>query len=488
MQIIDLTQGKYPIADAFMGIRLDKFVLSCQTYRGPFNKSFLFNSHNAGTIQQKQYCFLQKVPIFLVDTSMSGTKFLVPETGMMIDIPLDNYSSFECKDKDDEDLDFFRKLLDRNTREDNESEDKKGKLVPVIYDYLAVYVASAVQDDVPARIFIWIDKVCGHTRQKKLQRALLEQVILHEYGHALLDVCLYGFGHTSLFSYSDYPYRYLEEMCANAFSLHYGNRHWDKKQMAFIEKFVKSQPKEYAAGWHLCNVFHPMDLEDGVLEFWMWSKIYLDEDIIKILDWFWKDKDYKIFLSHRILKFLSTTHAKIVLGDSCGKNYWEYRDLSNDKIGIVKIERQTHYVTDAKYDSVWSFDENGLCMVRIDHHYGYVNTSGIEQIPIKYDYIYSFENGLTIAKQRNEYCIIDENDNFIKSLNPNYKDVRAFRDGYATMEDISGHWGAIDYQGNEIIPCKYDSQVIFDKNGIAEVELNNQIFRIDVNDNIIVNF
>ena len=41
MQIIDLTQGKYPIADAFMGIRLDKFVLSCQKYRGPFNKSFL---------------------------------------------------------------------------------------------------------------------------------------------------------------------------------------------------------------------------------------------------------------------------------------------------------------------------------------------------------------------------------------------------------------------------------------------------------------
>ena len=83
MQIIDLNQGKYPIADAFMGIRLDKFVLSCQTYRGPFNKSFLFNSLNAGTIQQKQYCFLQKVPVFLVDTSMSGTKFLVPETGMM---------------------------------------------------------------------------------------------------------------------------------------------------------------------------------------------------------------------------------------------------------------------------------------------------------------------------------------------------------------------------------------------------------------------
>ena len=472
-------------------MRLDNYAFSVLCHwPGPFNRSFLFQSHDAGTMQQRQHCFLQDAPIFLVDTSMSGTKYSVPDTGMEINIPHDNYESLSHEVE--EDKNFFRRLMEKDVYEDVDKVDKKGSFVHVISDYFGVYIASAEQDTIPARIFIWVDKVCKYTRGKNLRRALLEQVILHEYGHALMDVELYGFGHTALFSYTDYPYRFIEEMCANAFSIYCGWHNWDKNQRTFIEKFVKSQPKEYAAGWNLVNSHHHI-LEGGVMEFWMWAKVYLNKEIVLFLDWFWNGKDYERFAMHchhsiDIPHHLSSSHAKVVLVESCRKEFWVYGDLSNGKMGIVRLGRKTRYVTDAKYDSVWSFDKNDLCMVRIDqpkgYHYGFVNTFGIEQIPVKYDYIYSFENGVTIAQKNGQYCIIDENDNLITWLDSHYHDVRSFRNGYATMKDQSDKWGAIDNKGNEVIPCQYDSLVIF-YDGVAKVKANGKEFKIDTSGKVV---
>lgn len=484
MQIYDLTQGKYLITDAFMGIRLDSYVFDAiRSWYGPFNKSFLFNSHSAGTMRQKLHCFLQEVPIFLVDTSMSGIEYIIPDTGVKISIPLDNYESLTHKEE--EDLDFFRKLMERDNHEDVDKLDKKGGLVHVISDYLGVYIASSEQDTIPARIFIWVDKVCKCTRGKNLRRALLEQIILHEYGHALMDIELYGFGHTPLFSYADYPYRFMEEMCANAFSIHCGWHNWKQNQRTFIEKFVKSQPKEYAAGWNLVNFHHHIFLEEGVMEFWMWAKVYLNKDIVSFLDWFWNSKDYETFAMHShhstdIPRYLSSSHAKEMLVKSCGKEFWMYGNLSNKKFGIVRLGRKTRYVTDAKYDFAWSFDENDLCMVSIDqpkgYHYGFVNTSGIEQISVKYDDIYSFENGVTIAKNNGQYCIIDENDNVVIGFGNKYTKIGDFKNGYAAVQNTKSQWGIIDKKGNTIIPCR---NVVF-INYETSLQVRGKVFKFDI--------
>ena len=78
-------------------------------------------------------------------------------------------------------------------------------------------------------------------------------------------------------------------------------------------------------------------------------------------------------------------------------------------------------------------------MVRIDkpdgYKYGYINTNGYEQIKVKYDYIYSFENGLAIAKLDGNYGIINEHDEEVVPFDLNYPDMRALRNGYATMKD-----------------------------------------------------
>ena len=101
-------------------------------------------------------------------------------------------------------------------------------------------------------------------------------------------------------------------------------------------------------------------------------------------------------------------------------------------------------------------------MVRLDQEpkgylYGYINEQGEEQIPVVYDHIYSFEDGITIAKKDGRYGAIDLNNNTVIAFNLPYQEVRGFRDGQALVKDCNGNWGKIDRNGNEVVPCTYSS-------------------------------
>lgn len=171
-----------------------------------------------------------------------------------------------------------------------------------------------------------------------------------------------------------------------------------------------------------------------------------------------------------------------------------YEECGNDRYiipvnggGYKIVDSEAKEITKQKYDYIWSFDDNGLCMVRIDdtygYTYGYINYEGEEQIPVIYEDIYSFENGITVAKKGGRYGIIDEHNNIIHNFDLDYPDMRELRNGYATMKDAQDKWGAIDSKGNVVIPCKYDSLVVFDKDGKAEVELDGKELVIDINGN-----
>ena len=166
--------------------------------------------------------------------------------------------------------------------------------------------------------------------------------------------------------------------------------------------------------------------------------------------------------------------------ESCGSGF--YSILQNGKWGIFD-ESSDSFITPCKYDCIWSFDDNGLCQVRIDKEYGYVNKDGKEQIPVVYDHLYNFENGVTTAKKNGYYGIIDENNNIVHPFDMDYPDMRAIRNGYATMKGYNGKWGAIDAKGNVVIPCQYDSLVDFNKKGIAEVKKDGEEFLIDTKGN-----
>lgn len=143
---------------------------------------------------------------------------------------------------------------------------------------------------------------------------------------------------------------------------------------------------------------------------------------------------------------------------SCGNGY--YQLFRNGKWGA--IDGQMNTIVPLKYDSIWSFDSYGLCLVRKDesigYRYGYVNIHGIEQIPVIYDHIYNFYKGVTTAKTNGRWFIIYTNNVIITELDEALVDVRHFRDdGYAKAKDKNGKWGAIDTTGKLVVPCIFNN-------------------------------
>lgn len=78
----------------------------------------------------------------------------------------------------------------------------------------------------------------------------------------------------------------------------------------------------------------------------------------------------------------------------------------------------------------------------------------------KDDYIYSFENNITIAKKDGRYGAIDMNNKEVIPFNLPYVDVRGFRDGRASVKDDADQWGVINTKGELIVPCENDTIIL----------------------------
>lgn len=92
---------------------------------------------------------------------------------------------------------------------------------------------------------------------------------------------------------------------------------------------------------------------------------------------------------------------------NCGDGLFKLK--RNGKYGI--IDSQLNNITPFKYDFIWSFDKNGLCLVRIRHNnswvHGLVNKQGEEQVPLIYEDITSKGDKYEV-KQNGKTYIIDK--------------------------------------------------------------------------------
>lgn len=88
-----------------------------------------------------------------------------------------------------------------------------------------------------------------------------------------------------------------------------------------------------------------------------------------------------------------------------------YAISRNGKWGV--IDEQLNQVVPCKYDSVFSFDKNGLVKVEDSNHYGLVNKQGKEQVPVIYDIIGKNFDGTYTVKQNGSEFKIDKNGNKI---------------------------------------------------------------------------
>lgn len=437
MKIKDLTRNKY--ANFYDSTNLyyynDKLNhIECYCYR--FEFFFGINAIRIKTL-------LENIPVFLVETTMADEFISIPGEKCAIHVPKnESFTNNEFFDIDEW----------VNSKEQIITDDPRERCSSVlkISDILGVYIRNS-NSFVPIRIFIWMDKIrdyaINNTKNKNdiniNASSLFDLVLFHEIGHAVMDVELYNIHPSPYLSYcNDLIYRFVEEAYANAFSLEAILEELKPCQQLFIKTFVSSQEEGYSYGLDIYQ-HHLYNIEQ-----WMCVKVLFKYDYAFLLRDFWIYKDF----------------SKIEFVQSVGHNGWLAVKNRQNKWSLIDSFSQIRLKGFKEYHSFWSFDVNGLCLVRLNssegYLYGYINKKGEEQIPVEYDYLYSYENGITIAKNRGSYGAIDLNNNIIIPFSLPYLDVRGFRNGRASVKNVEGKWGVIDTSGKLIVPCTSDEIIL----------------------------
>ena len=444
MKIYDLTRGKYPKLYAPTAI---------EDYKGNIEAAYYDCARFADLFSKPHKdvdAALGDIPIFLVESSMSGEYVMVPGQSCIVSIPKDRYIS----ETEPEELE--RRKQDEEDEKKDDPRERTSQPAEVT-DLLGVYVYLGEDALIPRRIFIWMDKIVAcatkHTKihsSKDIDRnsvALYDFVVCHELAHAMMDVELHGMCPCPNFSYRrDFAYRFFEEAYANAIALHIAYEKFDSPQKSFIHSFINQQPAGYSYGWDLYDA--------GIMnaEQWMSIKVLFNASHAHMLKAFWRHKDFSE------LQCVEPVNRKGRIASRFIYRAWPTRWVVLNTKTLQKVPGFKFY------DSYWSFGKEGLCMVRKDipggFLYGFVNEEGHEQIPVEYDYLYNFENGITIAKKDGKYGVIDTNNNIVIPFGLPYAEVRGFRDGRAAVKDHHGKWGVIDTKGNLIVPCTSDDFVL----------------------------
>ena len=153
-----------------------------------------------------------------------------------------------------------------------------------------------------------------------------------------------------------------------------------------------------------------------------------------------------------------------------------YNDIDDFSEGLAKVELNGKYgfidktgreVIPCKYDFAYGFSD-GLASIELNGKYGYIDKTGREVIPCKYDFAYGFSDGLASIELNEKYGCIDKTGREV--IPCKYDWVDDFSEGLAVVK-LNEKYGCIDTTGREVIPCKYD--YIMDlKDGFVKVKLN----------------
>ncbi|MDR2146809.1 MAG: WG repeat-containing protein [Tannerella sp.] len=117
------------------------------------------------------------------------------------------------------------------------------------------------------------------------------------------------------------------------------------------------------------------------------------------------------------------------------------------------IDRTGKEIIPLKYDFAGNFVD-GLSCVELGDKYGFIDRTGKEAIPLKYDFAESFEYGMSRVKLNGKYGFIDSTERVVIPLK--YDGMESFSEGLA-LAGLNGKYGYINKAGEIIIPLKYDA-------------------------------
>ncbi len=195
------------------------------------------------------------------------------------------------------------------------------------------------------------------------------------------------------------------------------------------------------------------------------------------------------FVSSFLCGCLSTNTTVIPEGIKTSKKY-DYvstvllegfaKTRLGDKWGFVDISGNE--VVPVKYDEAYEFFE-GLAPVRLGNKWGFVNGKGELVIDLMYDKVYQFSAGLVPVKLNGKWGYIDKKG--ITKIPFKYDHANPFSRCLAPV-NIKNKWGYINTKGKVVIPIKYDDASWF-RNGYGMVYVGHRALSIDKQGNLIKN-
>ena len=150
-----------------------------------------------------------------------------------------------------------------------------------------------------------------------------------------------------------------------------------------------------------------------------------------------------------------------------------YRVSLNNRYNLLNKQSNT-LLYRRWYDDI-HYPSDGLALVELNGKFGFIDKTGREVIPCKYDFAYDFSDGLASIELNGKYGFIDKTGREVVPCKYDYADD--FFEGLARVQ-LNGKCGFIDKAGREVIPFKYDWAWNF-SNGLAPVKLNDRWGFID---------
>ncbi|EQB6082365.1 WG repeat-containing protein, partial [Campylobacter coli] len=116
------------------------------------------------------------------------------------------------------------------------------------------------------------------------------------------------------------------------------------------------------------------------------------------------------------------------------------------------LDKNGEFAIEPKFDYVWSFWE-GLAKVELNGKWGFIDKSGKIVIEPKFDEAWSFWEGLAGVGLNGKWGFMDKNGKIV--IEPKFDSIWDFSEGLAAVE-LNGKWGFIDKNGEFAIEPKFD--------------------------------
>lgn len=104
------------------------------------------------------------------------------------------------------------------------------------------------------------------------------------------------------------------------------------------------------------------------------------------------------------------------------------------------------------YDIIHRFEEEGYAQVSKNNKWGLINTAGKVVIPLIYDQVSWFSEGLVLVKKDGKFGYLNKSGQEVIPLSNKYQDPGSFWGGIAPVKNDSGDIGFINMQGELVVP------------------------------------